>query len=73
MNAKIIKNGNTCTVFRIDNLIIKRYNVKSIWHFIKMQFIKSRGKIRGKFQIHFNYRAFHALNLFFILKKDSFF
>ncbi len=56
MNAEIIKNGNTCTVFRVEDLIIKRYNVKSIWHFIKMQFIKSRGKnswqISNTFQLH---------------------
>jgi tRNA A-37 threonylcarbamoyl transferase component Bud32 len=56
MNAEIIKNGNTCTVFRVDDLIIKRYNIKSIWHFIKMQFIKSRGKnswqISNTFQLH---------------------
>ena len=56
MNAEIIKNGNTCTVFRFEDLIIKRYNVKSIWHFIKMQFIKSRGKnswqISNTLQLH---------------------
>ncbi|MDA9913384.1 AarF/UbiB family protein [Methylophilaceae bacterium] len=56
MNAEIIKNGNTCTVFRFDDLIIKRYNIKSIWHFIKIQFIKSRGKnswqISNTFQLH---------------------
>ena len=56
MNAEIIKNGNTCTVFRVEDLIIKRYNVKSIWHFIKMQFIKSRGKnswqISNTLQLH---------------------
>jgi len=56
MNAEIIKNGNTCTVFRVDDLIIKRYNIKSIWHFIKMQFIKSRGKnswqISNTLQLH---------------------
>jgi tRNA A-37 threonylcarbamoyl transferase component Bud32 len=56
MNAEIIKNGHTCTVFRVDDLIIKRYNIKSIWHFIKMQFIKSRGKnswqISNTFQLY---------------------
>jgi tRNA A-37 threonylcarbamoyl transferase component Bud32 len=41
--SEVIKNGNTCTVFRHDNLIIKRYNLKSIWHFIALQFKKSRG------------------------------
>ena len=72
-NAKIIKNGNTCTVFRIDNLIIKRYNVKSIWHFIKMQFIKSRGK--NSWQVS---NTFHLLDLpcpkpFFYFEKRFFF
>ena len=43
-NAEIIKNGNTCTVFCHKNLVIKRYNIKSFKHFIKLQFIKSRGK-----------------------------
>ena len=41
--TEVIKNGNTCTVFRHDNLIIKRYNLKSIWHFVALQFKKSRG------------------------------
>lgn len=43
-NAEIIKNGNTCTVFCHKNLVIKRYNIKSFTHFLKLQFIKSRGK-----------------------------
>ena len=57
-NAEIVKNGNTCTVFRIDDLIIKRYNIKSIWHCIKMQFIKSRGK--NSWQVS---NTFQLLNL----------
>ena len=72
-NAEIVKNGNTCTVFRIDDLIIKRYNVKSIWHFIKMQFIKSRGK--NSWQVS---NTFQLLNLpcpkpFFYFEKRFFF
>jgi tRNA A-37 threonylcarbamoyl transferase component Bud32 len=72
-NAEIVKNGNTCTVFLIDNLIIKRYNVKSIWHFIKIQFIKSRGK--NSWQVS---NTFQLLNLpcpkpFFYFEKRFFF
>ena len=56
LNAEIIKNGNTCTVFRNQDLIIKRYNVKNIWHFIKMQFTKPRGKnswqVSNTFQLY---------------------
>ena len=44
LNSEIIKNGNTCTVFCYKNLVIKRYNIKSFMHFIKLQFIKSRAK-----------------------------
>lgn len=42
-NAEVIKNGNTCTVFRYENIVIKKYNLKSIWHFVALQFKKSRG------------------------------
>ena len=80
MNAEIIKNGNTCTVFRHEDLIIKRYNIKSVWHFIKTQFIKSRGKnswqISNTFQLH-NLPCpkpfFYYEKRFFFLRLTSYF
>ena len=80
MNAEIIKNGNTCTVFRNEDLIIKRYNIKSVWHFIKTQFIKSRGKnswqISNTFQLH-NLPCpkpfFYYEKRFFFLRLTSYF
>ena len=38
----IIKDGNTCTVFQYKDFVIKRYNIKSVWHFLRLQFTKSR-------------------------------
>ena len=70
MNSEIIKNGNTCTVFRHENLVIKRYNIKSVWHFIKtLQFIKSRGlELVANFIMHLQpTRTFHRPNSFFLL------
>jgi tRNA A-37 threonylcarbamoyl transferase component Bud32 len=42
-DAVILKNGNTCTVFKKNGMVIKRYNTKNFWHFVKKQFSKSRG------------------------------
>ena len=38
----IIKDGNTCTVFQYKDFVIKRYNIKNFWHFLRLQFTKSR-------------------------------
>ncbi len=44
--AKNIKNGNTCTIglaqIADKKVVIKRYNVKSVWHGIKFFFKQSR-------------------------------
>lgn len=42
--GEVIKNGNTCTVFRYKDLVIKRYNLKNIWHFFLLQFKLSRAQ-----------------------------
>lgn len=42
-DGQIIKDGNTCTVFRYKSFVIKKYNIKSFFHFFSRQFKKSRG------------------------------
>lgn len=43
-----LKNGNTCTVWAaaVDGieLVIKRYNIKDIWHGIKLRLLSGRGE-----------------------------
>ena len=73
MNAEIIKNGNTCTVFRHENLVIKRYNIKSVWHFIKTQFIKSRGKNSWQISNTFQLQNLPCPKPFFYYEKRFFF
>ena len=73
MNAEIIKNGNTCTVFRHENLVIKRYNIKSVWHFIKTQFIKSRGKNSWQISNAFQLQNLPCPKPFFYYEKRFFF
>ena len=43
MKSEILKNGNTCTVFHNKDLIIKRYNIKNMLHFLAQQIKKPRG------------------------------
>lgn len=43
-SGEVIKNGNTCTVFRYKDLVIKRYNIKNLWHFFLLQFKLSRAQ-----------------------------
>lgn len=73
LNAEIIKNGNTCTVFRYQDLIIKRYNIKNIWHFIKIQFIKSRGKNSWQVSNTFQLQNLPCPKPFFYFEKRFFF
>ena len=73
MNAEIIKNGNTCTVFNHGDLIIKRYNIKSVWHFIKTQFIKSRGKNSWQISNTFQLQSLPCPKPFFYYEKRFFF
>jgi tRNA A-37 threonylcarbamoyl transferase component Bud32 len=43
-----IKNGNTCTVWATKagglELVIKRYNIKDIWHGLKLRLLSGRGE-----------------------------
>ena len=73
LNAEIIKNGNTCTVFRHEYLVIKRYNIKSVWHFIKTQFIKSRGKNSWQISNTFQLQNLPCPKPFFYYEKRFFF
>ncbi len=45
---RAIKNGNTCTVWSTAadgrGLVVKRYNVKNIWHGLKLRFLPGRGE-----------------------------
>ena len=42
--GEVIKNGNTCTVFKYKDFVIKRYNIKNLWHFFLLQFKVSRAQ-----------------------------
>lgn len=43
-----LKNGNTCTVWAATvgglELVIKRYNIKNIWHGLKLRLLSGRGE-----------------------------
>lgn len=49
--AEILKNGNTCTTFKaqINNktIVVKRYNIKSFWHFLKLSFQRKSRALRS--------------------------
>ncbi|NQY25708.1 MAG: hypothetical protein HRT92_00860 [Piscirickettsiaceae bacterium] len=48
-NGKVLKAGNSATVVRVEldgrDLVIKRYNIKGIWHFLRRCFRPSRAAI----------------------------
>lgn len=39
-----LKQGNTTTVARVGNFVVKRYNVKGLWHWIRLNLRRSRGR-----------------------------
>lgn len=45
-SQNLLKNGNTCTVARVEinhrSIVIKRYNIKSIWHGVNRAFRQTR-------------------------------
>jgi len=46
--GQAIKNGNTCTVWSASMgglcVVLKRYNIKDVWHGIKLRFLPGRGE-----------------------------
>lgn len=48
-NGKILKAGNSATVVQVEyagkKLLIKRYNIKSLWHFLKRCYRPSRAAV----------------------------
>ncbi len=52
LNGKILKAGNSTTVVQVDyagkKLVIKRYNVKNFWHFLKRCYRPSRAAVSWK-------------------------